>query len=1110
MSDVRNNVVNEGLQTGDVVPCPVCAPTTPGAPVSADGPAAGAGAACTAGVRHAPTPLPSAGLPAQGLVDESFHRAHLASLDALCSFVDALIYDPGSACLDIDALTDDLKPFGARLAELAKFVNEGRDLAARLSQGDLSVMDSETLASNPLVPPLEVIRKNLARSLKLARNVAAGEFDLEHEDGNQNDYEHALNQVIEELRERNKSLERNAYTDPLTGARNRAAFERRVSELWQGTEPFSVAFVDLDNLKGCNDQFGHDEGDRYITQAFLYLSLYFGDDVYRIGGDEFIVLAPKIGEDEFAHSLEECRKALAESDADGVAFSFSYGCSRTELAPDDTSEQLMLDADRKMYAYKLAHKDSASEPDGNEGVALFGVQDRVFEAMSMASPGRYLFIHNIDANESHWSPNAVRDLGLPCEHISDTESVFHDLVHPDDYVFYSCDLHELFGGGKHRRSIQYRMRNAQGIYAVCDCKGFRLDGDGKVPSLFAGVVVNHSLAETSDPTSGLPNIRGLVSAIGDVRQAGKPAGFVIVHVEGVDGLNTEYGYSVGDRVLCEIGQRLVASSMGRSRTFRGRGVKFCVVAEDISPAGLDILAEELRASLVKPIAVGAGRTFSPAVHVASMFMPCVTQQPFTVLRELDQRLVQVMREESALAGDPGKAGEGKREKDGLDAELSGIAALERVDALTGLSRGSDFLQRCNAFRREHPDTPCWLVKVDMGHLRMFNEWHGKRAGDELLADVGGVLAEIEAQGKGVAGYWDQDDFTLLIPVGGVDVAELLARLEKVISARDDAVGFRPSMGVYPLDPGEEVGIDQYARAQFANNRAKKNFKDRIAYFSPAEYLKSEKEHELLSEFQHAISGGSIMFYVQPQYDIESGTVVGGEALARWKRPDGSFVSPADFVPVLEKTGFIAMLDKFIWREVFRWMQRQIEAGQTMVPISINVSRVDVVSFDVAGFLEWLEARYCVPANLVKVEITESAYSLEQEAVGALADRLESAGHSIYMDDFGSGQSSLNTLKNMKVDVIKLDRTFMPVNSEELERSTRIISSVVSMAHSLHLPVIVEGVETADHVALLRSMGVRYVQGFYFGRPMPCEDFDTLIAKPGAVSPQADKGLTICP
>ena len=279
----------------------------------------------------------------------------------------------------------------------------------------------------------------------------------------------------------------------------------------------------------------------------------------------------------------------------------------------------------------------------------------------------------------------------------------------------------------------------------------------------------------------------------------------------------------------------------------------------------------------------------------------------------------------------------------------------------------------------------------MGHMRLFNEWHGQAEGDRVLADVGTVLKDIENADMGVAGYWGQDDFCVLIPFKYITVHLIYNRVREAVARHDDGVGFWPSMGVYPIDSNEEITIDAQAKAMFTNRRAKNDFKERIAIFRPAEYEREVAFHRTLTEFQYALSNCRITYYLQPQVDMETGEIIGAEALTRWIDKDGSLISPATFIPALEESGFVVTLDKYIWQGVAIWLRERLDRRLRVVPVSLNVSRVDILACDVAEHMGALAAQYNLPPELMRIEITETAYTGESEAVDKLTADLHTRG-----------------------------------------------------------------------------------------------------------------------
>ena len=217
------------------------------------------------------------------------------------------------------------------------------------------------------------------------------------------------------------------------------------------------------------------------------------------------------------------------------------------------------------------------------------------------------------------------------------------------------------------------------------------------------------------------------------------------------------------------------------------------------------------------------------------------------------------------------------------------------------------------------------------------------------------------------------------------------------------------------------------------------------------------------------------------------------------------ISPAEFVPVLEKYGFITDLDKYIWEEVCKFQRDWIDNGHKPVPISVNVSQVDIFTIDIFEYFVELVKKYNLSTNLIKIEITESAYAEITETIDDLVKRLRNDGFLVLMDDFGSGYSSLNMLSNLKLDAIKLDGKFMQIEGGDLSRGVHILESVINMAKLIGLPIIVEGVEKKEQADFIESLGCRYIQGFYFYRPMPYAELEQLISDQNKID---DRGFVV--
>ena len=907
--------------------------------------------------------------------------------------------------------------------------------------------------------------------------------------------------AADRLRERIAKLRSDAYTDPLTGLPNRTAYTYDLACIWNRQLEHTIAYIDIDGLKICNDRFGHPAGNRYITKVANHLKLHCHPDehIYRIGGDEFVLISMSDSVDMLDRRLEACRTSLAASTFDDgkTPMSYSYGCAHANPFAGDVLHKMTAEADRRMYDYKFtnAARDRMGKTFGEQHHTLdtlaefHSVQDRIFQALSLTDIGRYLFICNVDTDQSHWSHNAVQDFGLPSGTVYQMGAVWSQHIHPDDVDAWRQDIEEVMSGKKHHHNMRYRALDASGRYVTVTCAGIRLDGNGNEPTLFAGSITNASIVESTDPATGIGDVRALMTAIERRRELAKPTDLVAFKFENIDRINAVYGYQMGNDVLAELVGRVLSQLDGSGELYRSYGLQFVLMFDSQPDIDLSNIAQEVQRTLMEPT-TELNIDIAPVAHTSFARYPSIISQPLTMLSSLNRRLDAETRSKT-----PTNFGQS-----GLAKTVDRVT-YDRRDKMTGLMRGNDFLYAADMHHSAHTRENRAIVAIDLGRMRVFNEWYGRQAGDALIAEVGGALLALRADCDGLAGYWGQDDFVAYLPGDRKTIDALYHRIQTIVASRDDSVGFLPAFGVCPIEPGEHIDILLYDRAKAALTRARHDFRDRIKHFEPETYAQREREDYLLSAFQRALGQGHITFYIQPQYDMKTEKIVGGEALARWKDGDGNFISPGTFVPLLERNGFAVTLDRHIWNLVFTWLSKRLAQGLPCVPISINVSQTDLISVDVAGQLERLAMRHAVPTHFVKVEITESAYADNPADIETLTGKLRALGFSVLIDDFGSGASSLSMLQNIDADAIKLDSRFMPAEAHQANKSENIVKSIINMSWEIGMPVIVEGVETEKQVAFLHDLGSRYVQGYYYYRPMPVESFEKLLTSDASIDPR---------
>lgn len=281
------------------------------------------------------------------------------------------------------------------------------------------------------------------------------------------------------------------------------------------------------------------------------------------------------------------------------------------------------------------------------------------------------------------------------------------------------------------------------------------------------------------------------------------------------------------------------------------------------------------------------------------------------------------------------------------------------------------------------------------------------------------------------------------------------------------------------------------RAKLACDSIKGIFDTYVAEYDEKLRDKLIKEMAITEVMESALNDGQFTFYLQPKYDIRNNLPSGAEALVRWIHPEWGFMSPADFIPLFESNGFITTLDEYIWEEVFKTLERWKRNGFKLLPVSVNVSRIDVLRSSLPDTFRRLLNKYDVEPEYVHLELTESAYSDNTREIIDTVDELRQLGFLIEMDDFGSGYSSLNMFSQMNIDYLKLDMKFIQ-NELSSPTGATIISFIIDLAHKLDLKVVAEGVESYEHVKKLRNMNCDYGQGYFYSRPLKVSDYESLI------------------
>ena len=416
-----------------------------------------------------------------------------------------------------------------------------------------------------------------------------------------------------------------------------------------------------------------------------------------------------------------------------------------------------------------------------------------------------------------------------------------------------------------------------------------------------------------------------------------------------------------------------------------------------------------------------------------------------------------------------------------------ITATE-TDDLTGLYNRDYFFQYTDRMYHEHPDAPKDAIVLNIEQFHTLNALNGRDFGDRVLRVLGIEIRMIAEEFGGIAGRSGADGFDIYCR-HIEDYQAVFNRLQHKLDAISSNASIRLRMGVMPWQPKIEP-IHLFDRAGTACSMARGNYKEHLIVFDEKVREQELTDQKLMGDLRRALDENEFEVFYQPKFDIrtEKPTLVGAEALIRWQHHELGLITPDKFIPLFERNGKITEIDKYIWARAAKQVADWKTWYGVTLPVSVNLSRVDVFDADLENTLDDILDRTGLQHDALKLEITESAYTENAEQLLHVAKSLHRKGYTIEMDDFGTGYSSLNMLSLMPIDVLKMDRGFVR-NIDNNEKDSQMVSLILGIAKNLDIPVIAEGVETEAQLKLLKDLGCAYVQGYYFSQPLHPSEFE---------------------
>lgn len=408
------------------------------------------------------------------------------------------------------------------------------------------------------------------------------------------------------------------------------------------------------------------------------------------------------------------------------------------------------------------------------------------------------------------------------------------------------------------------------------------------------------------------------------------------------------------------------------------------------------------------------------------------------------------------------------------------------DSLTKAYNRYGFYKNAQKLIKEHTDTEYCLILSDIKSFKLINEIYGENIADKILIDEVNIIRQ-KMKGNSVLGRLNGDIIAMVIPKEYLSEEEF-SDMIKLLSDRYSNKNFRLHiyLGVYYIKDVKETIRQMVDKVSLVIMKSKGNMSNYILYYDENSYRNDIFKQQLIGEFETALNENQFCMYLQPQTD-KDGNMLGAEALIRWNHPNMGLVMPGAFIECFEDAGLIYRLDNYIWEEAAKQLKIWKDAGYIYY-ISVNISAKDFYHIDVYQTFKNLVSKYGIDTDKLHIEITETALSEDKQATHKTIERLHDEGFIIEIDDFGSGYSSFNFLKDVCADVIKIDRVFLKKSSHE-ERGEQILRSIISLSHDIGMDVITEGVENVDQLSMLAKMNCDWFQGYYFSKPIAVGDFE---------------------
>lgn len=858
--------------------------------------------------------------------------------------------------------------------------------------------------------------------------------------------------TLERLADKQK-LSNLSLHDTLTGFYNRNRYMQDTEQLKAWPGPLGVVHMDINAFKEINNRQGHAKGDEALCQcATMAAEAFAGGEVYRVGGDEFVVLQTLVEKEKFYRQVAMLRQRLEKETPYRMAMGAQWEQSGAGIA------QMLADAEREMYEDKRRYyrsQENAGWPgqikeDENlsKDNPLLKEYNMLMSSMQV-SVSKHLLQEDfrvIWANDFFYAMTGYSKAEYDGLFESSCSRYFEQA--PLEFAKLQAVISEAFAAGKPSYEVVVRM----------PCKGG------------SNIWINVVGTFTDETIDGVPVVYSVFTNVNDLVQAQKEQtitnenlpGFVAKMQVTQQGIQLLYGNRQFNEFLGQDDREILESNwklnMKRNQETLHRHYAQMRRGDPIS----------FEVSLRN--AEGDDAYF----QVGGECIDWAQGDPVYLVLFIDIT-------ESTL-------------------QRAQLHRMAFIDSITeGRNRTSFELDAGGAIRTAPPATYV-LVSLDIEKFKVVNDLFGIEAGDRTLHYVYTVL-ERQLQPGEFAARISADTFSLLLLNQGPEaLVKRMEDLAQTINSFNQGKSHKYLLsiaaGFYPVEEPHLPMTQLQDRATLARKQIKgANMGNQLClcrFYDHKDTLRLSREKDIENRMWDALQSGEFLVYLQPKQDLRSGKIGGAEALVRWQHPEKGLVPPGDFIPLFEKNGFIVEVDLYVFEQVCRLMVRWQEEGLPLTTVSVNMSRLHLANGSFLSRYEAIRQRYGIDPQLLEIEITETLIFQNPQMFVSVIDEIRRCGYRCSIDDFGSGYSSLNTLKDIHVDTLKLDRAFFASPDMSDPREGDIIGVVVELAQKLHMTTVAEGIETPEQAQFLKKIGCDYLQGYLFSRPVPVAEFEKMM------------------